>query len=86
MTQLRADYAALKAERWDGFAGYDAWFERANNAAFGVLAAYNELVPHFERAVRRAGPRLRPFLCRSAATGRIAEGRAPRQATIAKPP
>ena len=49
MRDLRADYAKMKAERWQDFAGYDGWFERANNASFGVLAAYNELVPQFER-------------------------------------
>jgi predicted aminopeptidase len=55
MTELRAEYAALKAQRWAGFNGYDGWFERANNASFGVLAAYNELVPHFERLFEREG-------------------------------
>jgi predicted aminopeptidase len=55
MRELRAEHARLKAERWDGFAGYDGWFERANNASFGVLAAYNELVPHFERLFEREG-------------------------------
>ena len=53
--RLRADYALMKAERWNGFAGYDAWFERANNASLGVLAAYNELVPQFERLFEREG-------------------------------
>lgn len=55
MAALRADHAALKAQRWGGFSGYDAWFERANNASFGVLAAYNALVPHFERLYEREG-------------------------------
>ena len=55
MAQLRADYQQLKADRWDGFAGYDAWFDRANNASFGVLAAYNELVPAFEGLFERSG-------------------------------
>jgi predicted aminopeptidase len=55
MRDLRAEHARIKAERWDGFAGYDGWFERANNASFGVLAAYNELVPHFERLFEREG-------------------------------
>lgn len=55
MAALRADYATLKRERWAGFAGYDGWFERANNAAFGVLAAYNELVPDFERLFQAQG-------------------------------
>jgi predicted aminopeptidase len=55
MAQLRADYAELKRDRWGGFSGYDGWFARANNAAFGVLAAYNELVPNFERLFEREG-------------------------------
>ena len=55
MAALRAEYETLKATRWGGFSGYDAWFARANNAAFGVLAAYTELVPAFERLFERCG-------------------------------
>lgn len=55
MAALRADYETMKAQRWGGFSGYDAWFARANNASFGVLAAYNELVPGFERLFEREG-------------------------------
>jgi predicted aminopeptidase len=55
MRELRAEYAKLKAERWAGYSGYDGWFERANNASLGVLAAYNELVPAFERLFEREG-------------------------------
>ncbi|MBX3605467.1 MAG: aminopeptidase [Piscinibacter sp.] len=55
LAELRADYAALKRTRWDGYAGYDPWFARANNASFGVLAAYNALVPDFERLFEREG-------------------------------
>jgi predicted aminopeptidase len=55
MAALRADYETLKTQRWGGFSGYDAWFSRANNASFGVLAAYNELVPGFERLFEREG-------------------------------
>jgi predicted aminopeptidase len=61
MRELRADYAAMKAERWNGFAGYDGWFERANNASLGVLAAYNELVPQFERLYEREGKDFKRF-------------------------
>ena len=53
--QLRADYETMKRERWAGYAGYDAWFTRANNASLGVLAAYNELVPGFERLFEAEG-------------------------------
>jgi len=55
MARMRAEHAALKAGRWEGFTGYDPWFERANNASLGVLAAYNELVPHFERLFEQEG-------------------------------
>jgi predicted aminopeptidase len=55
MDELRADYEALKRTRWGGYSGYDGWFARANNAAFGVLAAYTELEPAFERLFERDG-------------------------------
>ena len=55
MAELRADHELLKRERWGGYTGYDGWFARANNASFGVLAAYNELVPNFERLFEHEG-------------------------------
>jgi len=51
--QLRAEHRRLRAGEWAGFAGRDAWFEHANNAALGVLVAYDEWVPAFERIYRR---------------------------------
>ena len=44
--RFRHDYAALKTS-WGGFAGYDGWVTRANNASFGAQAAYDDLVPGF---------------------------------------
>jgi predicted aminopeptidase len=55
MAALQADYARLKAGPWNGYAGYDGWFEHANNASLGVQAAYTELVPAFERLFERSG-------------------------------
>jgi predicted aminopeptidase len=55
MIDLRAEYDVMKRERWGGYSGYDGWFARANNAALGVLGAYNELVPNFERLFERQG-------------------------------
>ncbi|MBB2485100.1 aminopeptidase [Mitsuaria sp. WAJ17] len=46
---IQADYRQWRDGPWQGWAGYDGWFARANNAAFGVLAAYHGLVPAFER-------------------------------------
>lgn len=46
---IQSDYRAWRDGPWQGWAGYDGWFARANNASFGVLAAYHGLVPAFER-------------------------------------
>lgn len=54
LAKFREDYAALKAG-WGGFAGYDSWVARANNALFGAQAAYDELVPGFEALFEREG-------------------------------
>ncbi len=35
--------------------GYEAWFQRANNASFAILSAYDELVPAFMRLFEREG-------------------------------
>jgi predicted aminopeptidase len=52
--QMRAEYAKLKAD-WGGYAGYDGFMARANNASLAVQGAYNDLVPHFERLFERSG-------------------------------
>jgi predicted aminopeptidase len=61
LAQLRADHATLKAAAWQGYTGYDGWFDRVNNASFGVLAAYTELVPQFERVLAAQGGDLPRF-------------------------
>lgn len=55
MADFRAEYQALKAGPWAGFSGYDGWVARANNAAFAVQAAYDELVPAFEALFEAQG-------------------------------
>ncbi len=58
MGRFRQRYAALKAE-WVAagtpFDGYDRWVAGANNAFFGVQAAYDELVPGFEALFAQVG-------------------------------
>ena len=58
MTHFRQRYAALKAE-WAAagapFDGYDPWVAQANNAFFGIQAAYDELVPGFEALFAQVG-------------------------------
>lgn len=52
---LRAEAAGLKAGRWNGYAGYDSWLAKANNASLALQAAYDALVPDFERLFEREG-------------------------------
>ena len=54
MATFRADYERLKAG-WGGFAGYDAWVARANNASFATQALYDGLVPGFVALFEREG-------------------------------
>jgi len=54
MQHFREAYARLKTS-WGGYAGYDRWMAQANNAAFGALATYDELVPGFEALFEREG-------------------------------
>jgi predicted aminopeptidase len=54
MLAFKADYEALKTQ-WGGYTGYDPWVERANNASFGALATYDELVPQFEALFAKHG-------------------------------
>jgi predicted aminopeptidase len=54
MDTFRRNYEALKTQ-WGGYAGYDPWVAKANNASFGAQAAYDELVPQFEALYARHG-------------------------------
>ena len=58
MAHFRQRYAALKAE-WAAagtpFDGFDPWVAQANNAFFGIQAAYDELVPGFEALFAQVG-------------------------------
>ncbi len=58
MAQFRADYQALRGT-WglpeERLRLTDQWVAKANNAAFGAQAAYDELVPGFEALHAQAG-------------------------------
>jgi predicted aminopeptidase len=54
MDDFRQQYAALKTS-WNGYAGYDPFVTRANNASFAAQAAYDEWVPAFEALFEREG-------------------------------
>ena len=81
MAAMRSEYQSLKHSRWNGFAGYDGWFERANNATLAVQAAYTELVPQFEALFEREGRDFARFY--AAVQGLAALPKVQRRATLA---
>ncbi|MFN7121348.1 MAG: aminopeptidase [Hydrogenophaga sp.] len=54
MNDFKQQYDRLKAG-WNGYAGYDPFVTRANNASFAAQAAYDEWVPAFEALFEREG-------------------------------
>ena len=52
---MRADYEALKRDKWGGYNGYDHWFAKANNATMGTQGAYDDEVGAFERLFAAEG-------------------------------
>ena len=52
---MRADYEAMKRDKWGGYKGYDHWFATVNNAALGTQAAYDDQVGAFERLFAAQG-------------------------------
>lgn len=47
--ELRCDYEQRQS-KWNGYAGYDAWFDKdLNNAHLNTVATYYDLVPAFNR-------------------------------------
>ncbi len=58
LARMRSEYVAqrdVEGGPWQGDHRYDAWFEQANNARFGVLAAYHQWQGEFERLFERCG-------------------------------
>jgi predicted aminopeptidase len=69
--QLKADYQALR-ESWNGYAGYDRFFEgELNNAHIVPVATYSELVPAFRRLLAENGGDFRRFYAEARAIGRL---------------
>lgn len=61
IVQLRADYAQLKVS-WNGYRGYDGWFQRPiNNARLNTVATYFTLVPAFQQLLAKHGGDLPAF-------------------------
>lgn len=59
--RLKFDYTQLKA-RWNGYAGYDRWFDRAlNNANLVSAATYHGCLPGFEQLLNSVNDDLPRF-------------------------
>jgi predicted aminopeptidase len=59
--RLRTDYLELRRS-WNGYAGYDHWFEPdLNNAKLALVGTYNAYVPALEKLLAREGGNLAAF-------------------------
>ena len=85
MEVFKQNYQSLKTS-WNGYAGYDPWVARANNASFGAQAAYDELVPQFETVFERQGRDFAKFYAAIQDTTSLPrEARRAALATLARP-
>ena len=58
---LKDEYQQLKTA-WNGYAGYDRWFDRPlNNADFIAVATYQQCVPGFEKLLHSVNDHLPEF-------------------------
>lgn len=56
------NYEVLKAERWDGYDGYDNWFAKeTNNARLIAVSTYLKWVPAFEELFVESGSDFKAF-------------------------
>ncbi|MDX1497218.1 MAG: aminopeptidase [Salinisphaeraceae bacterium] len=58
---LRRDYRQLRDGRWQGYDGYNHWFETVNNARIAAVATYHDWVPGFLRHYERLGEDIDAF-------------------------
>ncbi len=48
IARLKTNYRHMRDRRWNGYSGYDAWFDAPiNNAKLATVSVYNDLVPDF---------------------------------------
>jgi predicted aminopeptidase len=59
--RLKTEYLRLK-ERWNGYAGFDRWFDGdLNNARLASVATYDRYVPAFLKLLHESGGDLNRF-------------------------
>lgn len=67
---LRQQYEVIKAS-WDGYSGYDRWFETLNNAKFASVNSYHRWVPAFKLVMQQEKNRFPDFYRRCEAISRL---------------
>ncbi|WP_419912489.1 aminopeptidase [Hoeflea sp.] len=81
--RLRTRYRRLKARKWGGYCGYDAWFsEPINNAKLATIAVYNDLEPAFSRLLELCDGDYQRYYSAVRRIGRL--GAAQRREALAK--
>ncbi len=69
--QLLADYETLKTS-WNGYRGYDAWFQRElNNARLVSVATYTDFIPAFEQLFAESGEDFSEFYVAAEALAKL---------------
>lgn len=71
-TRLRQRYLELR-QSWNGYAGYDHWFETLNNAKFASINTYHRWVPAFKLVLRQEQNDLPSFYQRCEDISRLPE-------------
>jgi predicted aminopeptidase len=60
--ELRQRYQLLRDEKWQGYSGFDRWFERpVNNARLAAVATYHDRKPSFLALLQKAEGELPRF-------------------------
>jgi predicted aminopeptidase len=68
LSELRQRYQLLRDEAWQGYTGFDRWFERpVNNARLAAVATYHDRKPSFLTLLQRADGDLGRFYEETAA-------------------
>jgi predicted aminopeptidase len=81
--QLKFEFSQLRMQ-WQGYAGYDSWFDRAlSNADFVAMSTYQRCVPGFKRLLQQVDNDLPRFY--EAVKTLARKGRAARQAVCETP-
>lgn len=61
LDDMREAHEQLKRGPWQGFTGYDAWFQGANNARINSVSVYHDLVPALDALLAAQGNDLTAF-------------------------